>query len=61
MEFRCSKTYADSAVATNHSGRALALPFGTFRVEADLAPTFVEKVNSFLERYRTPVQRIPSA
>ena len=60
MEFRCSKTYANSPVARNHSGRAFALPFGSVRAEADAAPTFVEKVTAFLERYnRVPAQRVP--
>jgi len=62
MEFRCSKTYANSPVAGNRSGRALALPFGSVRAEDDSAPTFVEKVTTFLERYnRVPAQRVPPA
>ncbi len=61
MEFRCSKSYADLPVGRNNSVRALALPFGSYRVEGDSAPTFVEKVTSFLERYKVPARRIPRA
>jgi hypothetical protein len=61
MEFHCSKPDAQPLVAGNRAGRSFALPFSTFKVEANSAPTFVEQVTTFLERYRAPVQRIPPA
>lgn len=61
MEFRCSKTDVNSAAVGNRSSRALALHFDNLTAEGAAAPTFVEKVTAFLEKYRTPAQQIPRA
>jgi len=62
MEFRCLKTNGGSLGFNNKPARTLALPFGTFGLKAESAPTFVEKVTAFLERYnRVQAQRVPSS